>query len=132
MRATLIFLISTLVAVSACTTKDPVNMMGYATRAYERTIRWGNLEGAERFRREPSASWTPEVRQRLEKVKVTHYDVLSSLLDPDEQHMRQTVRIKYYYETDLVERSLKDEQRWEFDPEAGQWFLLSELPTFPR
>ncbi|HEB59411.1 MAG TPA: hypothetical protein ENJ01_09335 [Gammaproteobacteria bacterium] len=131
MRAMLIIFFTGLLAVSGCSTTDPVNMMGYATRAYERAVRWGNLESAERFRREPADNWTPAIRERLGRVKVTGYEVINSTLEPDERHMSQTVRIKYYYDADLVERTLRDEQRWEYDPEIKQWFLVSELPTFP-
>ena len=132
MRILLLFVLLTgMLGITACSTTDPAKTMGVVTRAYERAIRWGNIEAAERFRREPDPRWTPEVRKRLETIRVTSYQVLFSTIEPDEQHMSQTVRIKYYVDADIVERTLRDQQRWEYDPEVKQWYIVSDLPLFP-
>ena len=117
--------------LAACATADPIQVLGFTIRSYERSFRWGDIEGTEKYRKERT-EWDDKKRQSFENISITQYDVLDSVMDADEKALNQTVRIRYYHKDVLKEKTTIDRQRWEFDETAKRWYIVTPIPTFAR
>ncbi len=118
------------VVAAGCSTVDPEQRLGQTLRAYERVVRWGELERAASFRRGGAPGWSETVRRRLRGLRVTRYDVIDGAMEEADRLYRQQVRIGYYYPDNPVERTVIDSQRWEYDAQRRKWYLVSPLPAF--
>ncbi len=118
------------VVTAGCSTVDPEQRLGQTLRAYERVVRWGELERAASFRRGSAPGWSETVRGRLRGLRVTRYDVIDGAMEEADRLYRQEVRIGYYYPDNPVERTVIDSQRWEYDAQRRRWYLVSPLPAF--
>jgi hypothetical protein len=58
------------------------------------------------------------------------YDVKQVDLAEDKRHVSQVVEIKYYQLDNVVIKTIRDEQLWEYDPKEKSWYLSSGLPPF--
>ncbi len=99
------------------------------TRSYEDSLRWGHSELMHSFLRsgeEPDRS--PDIKA-LERTKIITYELLRLKGSEEGCRIEQTVKIKYYYTDELLEKTVIDEQVWEYDPSDG-WRLVSGLPAF--
>jgi len=120
------------VLLTACATMDPEQQLGHTLRAYERVVRWNDLQRAASFRAEPDPDWGhAAVQKRLAGVRISRYTVVEGHMSPDGREFSQRVRIGYYSTDDVVERTLIDPQRWEYVPDKQRWYLVSPLPRFP-
>ena len=115
--------------LSACATADPIQVLGFTIRSYERSFRWGDIEGTEKFRKERT-NWDEKKRKLLENISITQYDVIDSVMDSDEKALNQTVRIRYYHKDVLKEKTTIDRQRWEFDEANRRWQIVTPIPEF--
>lgn len=103
--------------------------------AYASAIRWGTLEDALQFI-DPAlvAQLTPSQldRERAAQLKVTGYDVRGEQ-PVSGSELTQVVEIRLVNRHTQTERSVTDRQRWRWDDQAKQWWLVSGLPDFsPR
>lgn len=99
------------------------------TRAYGSTIRWGNYDVANAFRKQAEDT-TRKQLAGLKKFHVTSYEVVGAHPSDDGNTMLLTVSIKYYRDDSMVERTLTDQQRWHYDAKDKRWLLLGPLPAF--
>lgn len=99
------------------------------SKSYRTAILWSDFEYASMFLAEGSAS-----KQRLdpsyEKVKVTAFEKKRNIVDPEVNKIEQVVEIRYYWKDRMVEKSMTDNQVWEWDAEDQNWYLTSGLPVF--
>jgi hypothetical protein len=101
-------------------------------RSYENTIRWGRIPAAYDFLR-PEIAETAEIPRDLDQIKVTGYDRLTGVIPTDEerQRFRTSASIRYVHLDRQVERSITDQQVWEWDAEAKRWWRANPIPAFP-
>jgi hypothetical protein len=101
-------------------------------RSYENTIRWGKIPAAYDFL-QPDIAATADLPKGLDDIKVTSYERLTGLLPTDEEgrRFRTTASIRYVYIDRQVERSITDQQVWEWDDEAKRWWRANPIPAFP-
>jgi len=111
----------------ATTSMDLNHKFDDASFRYERALRWGNLQQATQFQKQPQR-FTDRELQRLGNIRITAYDLVDSTRSGNQ--IRQTVEIQYYTDDDVVVRTLLDHQRWEYDEDAGQWYLMTPVPAF--
>ncbi len=124
----LILLLSFFLSLSGCAGSSKKSMSFESTiRAYEQTIRWGDLEKANGFLKEP-ADFSLERHQKLKKTQVNGYYVLSRTTT--KEGLEQVVEIKYTRDASVVVRTLTDVQKWVYDEEEERWFLTSKIPEF--
>jgi hypothetical protein len=64
-----------------------------------------------------------------EETRVTHYEVIQGPSLVEENRAIQTAIIQYVFVNSQVVREIVNQQTWEFDPESGNWYLISPLPT---
>ncbi len=114
----------------ACNTVEPIQSLGYTWRAYERTIRWGDVSGAVHFLKEDAVT-TAKFPKNIKNLKVTGYDVIQKSVNEDDMIAHQEVKIRFYNVNDFVEKSFIDRQEWEYDTKNNRWYLSSKLLTFP-
>ena len=98
-------------------------------RAYEQVIRWGDLEKANEFLKEP-AEFSAERHERLKNIQVNGYRVLSRTMTKD--GVDQVVEIKYTRDASVVVRTITDAQKWIYDEEDERWYLASKVPEFNK
>jgi hypothetical protein len=123
-RATAIMVVAVLAGCAGGLTRK--DRLDYTLRAYERSIRWSQFDAASGF----EAGGRAAVPDRLQRIKVTSYDVVESTLADDKERAQQTVRIRYYDTDDMRERIAIDHQDWRYDTAKEKWVLQSGLPPF--
>jgi hypothetical protein len=122
-----------LLALSGCATSAArQDELMVTVRSYENVIRWGKIAAAYDFLR-PDVAGGAEIPAGLDQIKVTAYDRLTGLLPTDEEkrRFRAMASIRYVHLDRQVERSITDQQTWEWDEEAKRWWRTNPIPAFP-
>lgn len=118
-------------ALSACATpSQEMEQYNLAMIRYEQALRWQDIDGLVSFHKNEYKSLTKEKRKYLKKFRVTSYNEVSNIMNPDERHASQTVEIKYYNTDYQVVHELTLHNRWEYDEKTRRWYLLNPLPDF--
>lgn len=97
-------------------------------RAYESTVRWGDLARAYGFR-DPHAE-IQKPPPGLDEIRVVSYATVVAPVLLDEDTARQSVEISYYWQSEQAIRKITDEQAWTYNHEDKLWYLKTEVPTF--
>jgi hypothetical protein len=97
---------------------------------YESAMRWGDFSAANSLRRYEGETIPDTDPARLKRIRVTGYDVISTIPSDDESTVYITVKISYYDEDDLKLTMLTDKQVWHFDDTEKSWYISSALPAF--
>ncbi len=105
------------------------NSLEATLHKYEVTIRWGRLADAYLFMRIKEGE-QPEIPPGLDEVRVTGYEVLRPVVHLGENRAAQVVQIEYLFRDRQVVRTLVDQQIWEYDEDAGRWYLASPVARF--
>lgn len=98
-------------------------------RSYESTIRWDDLRKAYSFLKPEQAAKT-EIPEGLDNIRVTGYEVISAPVALSDGNVIQAVLIQYVRKDTQMEKSINDQQLWEYDEEKLRWFLISKVPNF--
>lgn len=106
---------------------DRGNLLNDTLRAYEGSVRWGNLTDAWGFLDEKTAK-TSDPPKDLSQIKVTRYEALGSPRMQDNL-ARQNVRISYIHQDRQVVQTLEDHQEWRFIERKG-WRRINPIPPF--
>jgi hypothetical protein len=126
-------IVGLVLALSACVTSGArEDELTITVRAYESTIRWGKIAAAYDFLL-PDIAATAEIPKGLDEIKVTGYDRLTGLIptDEDRKRFRTSASIRYVHIDRQVERSITDQQVWEWDDDAKRWWRANPVPAFP-
>jgi hypothetical protein len=131
--AHLILALATALLAAGCATveKDKRAIALYkATTGYESAIRWGYFQNAFGYLH-PDKRKDQELPERFAELRVVGYDAVQSpVVQPTKDKAVQIVTIGYLYEDRQVVKQLTDTQLWEWDEQAGSWWLTSGLPAF--
>ncbi len=128
----LIVFIATAFALTACQSlmqKESEKTLQSRIQAYEASVRWGYPGQAYSFLT-PELSKKSVIPENLGRIKVTQYKVIQR---PDliaENVAAMVVVIGYVHEDRQVERSLTDQQRWEYNKEKKIWYRTNPIPAF--
>ena len=125
--ALLIFSIAGCVAVSDM---NKMKSLDQTAIGYREAIRWSDFETAYRFTEDSQINNDLQAFKKLDRITVTSYEVKQTITAEDRSQVRQIVEIKYYNTDDMVERTLRDHQLWEYDTMAKSWVLKGNLPDF--
>jgi hypothetical protein len=98
--------------------------------AYSHAIRWGDYDVASSFRKKQETDHEAQHVDKLNKIRVTSYELLSINLSEDQLRVRQAVKITYFNADQMIEKTLVDKQLWEYDETEKVWYLQSGLPDF--
>ena len=100
------------------------------TRAYNRSIRWGEYEAAFAFKELTDKDNQLPDFDEYRQVRVTAYKVRKTIISEDKSKIIQIVEFQYYRLNNVTVKTLNDQQKWEYDTEQDRWFLLSDFPVF--
>ena len=121
------------VMLGACATlTDQHRMEKFSdiTRAYGKAVFWSEFEAAYAFRKEAKTGENLPDFQFLKNFKVTSYELKQIYPSGDGMQVRQVVEIDYYRINEVVVKTIRDHQLWEYDSRDGIWYLKSDLPKF--
>ena len=126
--AVLLFLTILISACASVNDSKKTITLDSATRQYERAIRWGEYQAADSLRKQSTAA--PVDAADLKAFKVTGYETKNTTESADRSEVQIDVEIHYYNEFTLKEKTIIDQQSWEYDPVGKSWFITSPLPDF--
>ena len=98
-----------------------------AQREYTKFVRWSDVDAAAQFVH-------PELREKFlayegqfDAIRITDFDV--GQIDFGEEQLTATVRVTYhaYSMQSMLEREIKETQRWERVGKGNEWFVRPEL-----
>jgi hypothetical protein len=96
--------------------------------SYGHAVRWGNLEEMYAFvKPEDEPLVVPE---GLDNLRVTNYEPLTTITEVPDKRIRRRVKIEYLHRDRQVVKKLIDDQVWEYDEQAEQWFRSNLPPSF--
>lgn len=93
--------------------------------AYQSAIRWGRYETALRLQKTPQDDFD---FSSLRDVKISSYKSIHQKVSEDGDQVEQTVEIRYYRESSIVEKTIIDKQIWVYHD--SNWLLDGKLPRF--
>lgn len=126
----LLLLLASLLA--GCATGSRTSELDKVQYAYSAAIRWGDFEGAWQLVDPEYRKQHPLTElefERYKQIQVSAYRDLAAQAEPDGVAMRE-IEIGVINRHTLVERSLRYTERWRYDPETKQWWLVVGLPDF--
>jgi hypothetical protein len=132
-RSRLLVTLLVCLALAACVTSAArQDDLQVTVRSYENVIRWGKIPAAYDFLR-PDLADEARVPDGLDQIKVTGYDRLTALIpaDTEKKRFRTSATIRYVHLDRQVERSITDQQVWEWDDELERWWRANPVPAFP-
>jgi len=129
-RPVLVFLV--LLLFGGCTSiKEAYRIDEYekTTYAYGKLIRWSDFERAVVFLKLDASTSLPDL-ERLKQFRVTSYEALDAQFSNDRRTVTQVVKVEYLVLSRMAERSLTDQQVWEYSEKKERWELTSGFPAF--
>ena len=109
--------------------KKQDKLLTQTLRTYESTLRWGDLRKAYSFL-EPELATKTDVPSGLENIQVTGYEIVSPPVPMSEKSIMQVAHIQYVLKDQQMEKSITDQQLWEYNLEDQRWYLTSKVPPF--
>lgn len=97
--------------------------------SYQNTLRWSGVDRAYVYMK-PELLEGQSIPTELDNIRVTAYEVMQPPVPLGEGLMKQSVKIFYVLQDRQIERSLLDEQVWEYQPEDKIWYRISPMPDF--
>jgi len=98
-------------------------------RAYGRLIRWSDFEKAVVFLKLDASTSLPDL-ERIRQFQVTSYDAVDARYSAEKKTVTQLVKIEYLVLSRMAERTLTDQQEWEYSETLERWVLTSGFPAF--
>ena len=126
----IVFLVFLFGAAACAGPSEKMQLFDSSLRNYEQALRWQDYDLLVSFHKNEYKTLTKAKRKRLKQFRVTSYNVISNVMDPDQRHATQNVEIKYYNIDYQVVHEMTLQNRWEFDPQSNHWYLLNPLPDF--
>lgn len=105
------------------------NSLSVVLSSFGNTLRWGDPNGVYRFLKPGSPAAEAEQRN-LDDIRVTEYRALQPPVETSEMHAVGKARIRYVHRERQIEKTIIDEQLWEYDPEQKVWFRTNPIPSF--
>ena len=110
--------------------QQKLSILDESTRKYGNAIRWSYFELADSFRKEQDRSAQETDFSELKQIRLTSYEVLSRNMSGSNIQAMQTVEIKFYHISDMIEKTVIDRQDWQYDIKDKKWYIHSSLLTF--
>ena len=135
MNKALLILMSFLLSVTVLTacnsnpSKDAETLRSKA-KAYGKLIRWKAYDDASAYIKLRNGSSAVVNSELLDEIRVTKYEVVSLVLNEQQDEATITAEISYYHERVNNLHDIRDKQIWYKD--SGSWYLDGNLPPFMR
>ncbi len=126
-----ILLLSLATLLTGCPQTKEDKSLSETLKQYETIVRWAQWDAAVDFVSMEYQKENPITRldlDRLRLFRVTQYTVRSSTPVNEGNGLIQIVEIRMFNKNQARERSIIDEQYWEYNAETERWQLHSGLP----
>ena len=124
-------LVGLAVLLAGCPQNKKSTDLSETLNQYETIVRWAQWDAAADFISLEYQEKHPITNLELERLrlfKVTAYNLRSSTPVDDGNGMIQIVEIRLFNKNQARERSIIDEQHWQYNEERKRWLLNSGLP----
>jgi hypothetical protein len=130
MRLPALIVITLTLALSACAfSSEKARSFEHSTLAYERALRWGDLNTVMAFHRGQDTAPSEKQRKRFKQIHVSRYETIYARAIAQNE-TEQLVELSYYFEDQAVEHTITLKQHWQYDPKREGWYLTSPMPDF--
>ena len=108
-----------------------LNRFNDTAKDYQTAMRWSDFETVNRYRQEEQADGSFERVQALKKeVQIISYEVRDASFSAARTKVRQVVEIRYFRHDHMIEKTLRAEENWFFDPDQQRWMITGDFPDF--
>jgi len=117
--------------LAGCIALSPENKMrrlDNSIEKYSKLIRWGEYERAVVFLETTQQQAAYAEIKSYKDIRVTSYEMKQLKLAKDENSADAVVQFTYYNEFSGRERTILDNQHWEWHDDEGNWRLRGNLP----
>ncbi len=125
----------TVVLLAGCASQIRSDSLTNTLKAYASTLRWGDFATAAQFVAPATLLAHPLTRldmARYQQVRVTDYNDDAGPVPVSDTEVRQSVRISLVNVNTQAERTIIDNQVWQYDATSKHWWLASGLPDITR
>jgi len=127
---TAILILPLLLLMACASTQEQMYALDKSFNAYERALRWQEVDVLVAFHKNEHENLTTEKRKYLKQFRVTSYNVVFSNVEVDGNHANQVIELKYYKKDTITIHELTINNKWEYDEKAQRWYLTNNLPDF--
>jgi hypothetical protein len=128
------FILLLLMFLTGCASlaeKERADKLERLMNGYTRTMEWSDFSRALLYRK-PTADKPPPDLAPYANIKISDYRPSQAVPGPDKNTMMRTVKVRYIQLQRMSEYSLTTQEVWQFSEKDDRWFLMSDLPSFPR
>ena len=129
LRISILLLAMSIAGCAGFSYKSRMDNFAVTVENYGTAIHWSNFEDAAYYIKDPKKEVDLSDLKNLEQIKVTSYEVKKISVSKEGLKVRQVVQIRYYRTDTLIEKTLTDDQLWEYDEADKRWHIQS-LPDF--
>ena len=118
--------------LSGCLASAPskdVDNLNVEVKTYGKYIRWRAYDEAAAYIRNPDGEAINVNTEALQEIRVTKYELLTVILNDEQNEAVVTAEISYYHERVNNVHTIQDKQLWWKDDETGRWFVNGTLPA---
>jgi hypothetical protein len=110
--------------------RERMDTLDLSMAAYGNALRWGDYEAAAQYRVSRTGPYPPIAPEAFRSLRVASYDVVSMAVDSAQMEAAVSTVIRYYREDVGRVETVRDRQRWWYNPALRRWFLDGDLPDF--
>lgn len=136
MRRTMrLVVLMTVALLTGCASQIRSDSLTNTLKAYASTLRWGDFATAAQFVAPETLRTHPLTNldmARYQQVRVTDYNDDAGPVPVSDTEVRQSVRISLVNVNTQSERTIIDNQVWQYDAASKHWWLASGLPDITR
>jgi hypothetical protein len=115
--------------IKAFKDKDMQDSLTKTLHSYELTTRWGELSQIYSFL-EPELAKKSTIQGGLENIRVTSYEVIKGPIGSSKYQAIQSVKILYIYNDRQIQKTMIDNQEWDYNEEKKEWRRTNPIPKF--
>ena len=127
MRLITVLVLGLMLSACGVLPSDKYDKYKTSSRAYEKALRWGDFYSAYSFHINEKPL-TEKERARFKRIRVSEFELIDNVIDPDEKNARQIIELKYYFEDYQVEKAMTFNLKWEYDEKQKRWLITSPFP----
>ncbi len=127
MRLITVLVLGLMLSACGVLPSDKFDSYKMSSSAYEKALRWGDFYSAYSFHKNEKPL-TEKERARLKNIRVSEFEAINNIIDPDEKNARQIIELKYYVEAYQIVKSVTFNLKWEYDEKQKSWFITSPFP----
>jgi hypothetical protein len=131
-RLLVLILATCAVLISCANPRSKAENLDHTLKAYGTAFRWGGVNDAMRFFDPKALEEKPITdfeRERYAQMTIVGYRVQSPAVVDQNNIATQLVLIELVNKHTQSPKTIRDLQRWRFEPETKSWLLMSGLPN---